>query len=86
MELAKKIYGEVTFITNASVLTYAMTLTKVESMEAESVAIFAKAEQMFVVINNEIAQKDKCNLMFNMVLHYNFMLNDFSTTVTTEYR
>jgi len=24
--------------------------------------------------------------MFNMILHYNFMLNDFSTTVTREQR
>ena len=33
------------------------------------------------MINNEILAKDNGNLMFNMLLHYNFMLNDFSTTV-----
>jgi len=86
MELSKKIYGEVTFVTNQTVLTYAMTLTKVKSMQAQSVPLFEHAERMFDVINNEIADKEKCNLMFNMLLHYNFMLNDFSTTVETEKR
>ncbi len=80
-DLAKTIYGERTFITNSAFLSYAMTLTKVKSKEAEATTLFAKAEKQFDVISNEILAKDSGNLMFNMLLHYNFMLNDFSTTV-----
>ena len=58
-----------------------MTLTKIKSREAEATKLFEKAEKQFEVINNEILAKDNGNLMFNMLLHYNFMLNDFSTTV-----
>ena len=47
MELSKRIYGDETFITNSTVLTYAMALTKVESRLPESVEPFAKAEAMF---------------------------------------
>ena len=61
-----------------------MALTKIESRLPESVALFAQAEEMFKTINAFIAHQEKCNLMFNMILHYNFMLNDFSTTVTRE--
>ena len=85
-DLARKIYGEKTFITNQTMLTYAMTLTKVKGMEEESRLWFDKAEQLFEVINNEISFKEGCNLLFNMLLHYNFMLNDFSTTVDTQKR
>ena len=46
-----------------------------------SVEQFEKSEAMFEVINNQVAAHDKNNLMFNMILHYNFMLNDFSSSV-----
>ena len=59
MEMSKRIYGEHTFCTNATVLTYAMTLTKVKSMEAESVQWFEQAESVFEVINGNIANKFK---------------------------
>ena len=55
-----------------------MTLTKVESREDESKALFSEAEKLFSKINNEISFKEGCNLLFNMLLHYNLMLNDFS--------
>lgn len=67
-------------------LTYAMTLTKVKSMEEESMKWFEKAEKFFEVINNEISFKEGCNLLFNMLLHYNSMLSEFSTTVDTDKR
>ena len=73
-------------MTNQTMLTYAMTLTKVKSSEIESREVFEKAEKLFVVINNEISFKEGCNLLFNMLLHYNFMVNDFSSTVDTEKR
>ena len=47
-------------------------------MEEESKRMFAKAESMFEVIANQLSPKiaEGSNLMFNMILHYNFMLND----------
>ena len=63
-----------------------MTLTKVASRVDESRQWFEKAERFFNVINNEISFKEGCNLLFNMLLHYNFMLNDFNTTIELEKR
>ena len=65
-------------------LTYAMTLAKVKASEEESKKWFKKAEKLFDDINNEIEFKEGCNLLFNMLLHYNFMVNDFSSTVDIE--
>ena len=86
MDVAKKIFGEKTFITNQAMLTYAMTLTKDQSKLVESTKLFEKAERLFTVINNEISFKEGCNLMFNMLLHYNLMLNDFGTSISEEKR
>ena len=83
-DLAMKIYGEKTFITNQAMLTYAMTLTRKEETVQESLKQFTKAEKLFTVINNEISFKEGCNLLFNMLLHYNFMLNDFGSTFDPE--
>ena len=85
-DLAKRIFGEKTFITNTAMLTYAMTLTKVPSMEADSRIWFDKAEKLFTVINNEISFKEGCNLLFNMLLHYNYMLNDFGSNFDSKKR
>ena len=63
-----------------------MTLTKVASRVEESRQWFGKAEKFFNVINNEISFKEGCNLLFNMLLHYNLMLNDFNTTIEPEKR
>jgi hypothetical protein len=63
-----------------------MTLTKVKGKESESLQWFEKAEKLFEVIHNEISFKEGCNLLFNMLLHYNFMLNDFSATVDRQKR
>ena len=49
-------------------------------MEDESKLWFTKAEKLFTVINNEISFKEGCNLLFNMLLHYNLMLYDFSSS------
>lgn len=85
-DLAMKIFGEKTMLTNQTMLTYAMTLTKVESMQEESEKWFTRAENQFEVLNNEVPFSEACNLMFNMLLHYNFMLNDFSTTISADKR
>ena len=50
MDLAIKKYGEASFIANQTVLRYAIVLTKVPSMEAESFKLFQRAESMFDVI------------------------------------
>lgn len=63
-----------------------MTLTKVKAMEEESRKWFEKAEKFFEIINNEISFKEGCNLLFNMLLHYNSMLSDFANAVDTEKR
>ena len=63
-----------------------MTMTKVKSKEAESSALFAKAEGNFQTIADQVSNQENCNLMFNMLLHYNFMLNDFSTTIEGDKR
>ena len=52
IELAIKLFGENTFLTNQTLLTYAIVLTKVPSMEEESNRIFAKAESKFEIIAN----------------------------------
>ena len=52
LELAIKLFGENTFLTNQTLLTYAIVLTKVPSMEEESNRIFAKAESKFEIIAN----------------------------------
>ena len=85
-EMAKRIFGEKTFITNTTMLTYAMTMTKVPSMEADSRIWFDKAEKLFTVINNEISFKEGCNLLFNMLFHYNSMLNDFGSKFDSKKR
>ena len=83
VDLSVKLFGENTFISNQTVLTYAIVLTKIPSMEEESKRMFAKAESMFEVIANQVSPKiaERSNLMFNMILHYNFMLNDCAGTV-----
>ena len=63
-----------------------MSLTKIEAKIPQSVDIFLQAEEMFNTINEGISNQNKSNLMFNMILHYNFMLNDFSTTVERDKR
>ena len=57
-----------------------MTLTKVASMEAESVRMFEQAEQVMDEISNEVSQQrqEANNLQFNMLLNYAFMLNDYT--------
>ena len=55
-------------------------------MMAESRKWFSKAEKLFAVINNEISFKEGCNLLFNMLLHYNFVLNEFATTIDMQGR
>ena len=86
VDMAKSIFGEKTIMTNQAMLTYAMTLTRDPTKTEESREQFEKAEALFTVINNEISFREGCNLLFNMLLHYNFMLNDFSTSVDTEKR
>lgn len=61
-------------------LIYAMALTKDATKVKESQKMFQKAEKLFTIINNEISFREGCNLLFNMLLHYNFMLNDFTAT------
>eukprot|EP00354_Favella_ehrenbergii_P006193 CAMPEP_0170455176 /NCGR_PEP_ID=MMETSP0123-20130129/3211_1 /TAXON_ID=182087 /ORGANISM="Favella ehrenbergii, Strain Fehren 1" /LENGTH=89 /DNA_ID=CAMNT_0010718193 /DNA_START=332 /DNA_END=601 /DNA_ORIENTATION=- len=73
-------------MTNQAMLTYAMALTRDPTKAEESRKQFEKAESLFTVINNEISFREGCNLLFNMLLHYNFMLNDFNTSVGTEKR
>lgn len=67
-------------------LTYAKTLSRDPCRIEESKQQFEKAEKLFSVINNEISFREGCNLLFNMQLHYNFTLNDFSTSVDFEQR
>ena len=82
MDLAKAIFGEKTLMTNQAILTYAMTLTRDPDRGiSESLEQLGKAEKLFSVINNEISFREGCNLLFNMLLHYNFILNDFSLAV-----
>ena len=52
-------------------------------MEEESKRMFAKAESMFQVIADQVSPliAERSNLMFNMILHYNFMLNDCAGAV-----
>ena len=85
-DLAIKIFGDKTLLSNDTMLTYAMTLTKVQDRLEESKKWFDRAEAQFEVINNEVPFNSSCNLMFNMLLHYNFKLNEFSTTVDFEKR
>ena len=86
MDLAKSIFGEKTIMTNQAMLTYAMALTRDPTKTEESRVQFEKAEALFTVINNEISFREGCNLLFNMLLHYNFMTNDFNTTIDKEKR
>lgn len=85
-ELAKTIFGNKTFMTNQTMLTYAMTLTKAKSRGDESREWFQKAEVLFDEINDNITFKEGCNLLFNMLLHYNFMVNDFGSSLDTDKR
>ena len=80
-DLASAIFGNKTFMTNQTMLTYAMTLTKVKSKESESLEWFNKAEELFDEINDNVSFKEGCNLLFNMLLHYNFMVNDFGSSL-----
>ena len=64
-----------------------MTLTRDPDRGiSESLEQLGKAEKLFSVINNEISFREGCNLLFNMLLHYNFILNDFSLAVQQSVR
>ena len=85
-DFARTIFGNKTFMANQTMLTYAMTLTKVKAMEDESLEWFNKAEELFDEINDNVSFKEGCNLLFNMLLHYNFMVNDFGYSLDNHKR
>ena len=85
-DLAGTIFGNKTFMANQTMLTYAMTLTKVKEKEEESLVWFNKAEELFDEINDNVSFKEGCNLLFNMLLHYNFMVNDFGYSLDNQKR
>ena len=47
MNLSRKIYGDKTLITNQTMLTYAMALTKREDSKAKAEKWFEKTENLF---------------------------------------
>ena len=85
-ELSKRIFGEKAFQSNQALLLYAMTLTKIPAKEAESAKLFTKAEQQFEQIASQVQPSKNSNILFNIILHYGLMLNDFCTTVDSQKR
>ena len=55
VDLAMKLFGEKTFITNQTMLTYALALSKCPDMLEASVNQFEKAKKLVKVVNNEIS-------------------------------
>ena len=77
MEMAIQIYGEKTFITNVTTLTYALALSKCEGMQEKSKAQYEKAKNQIAIISSEIEFKEDCNLHFNMLMVYSNDLIDY---------
>ena len=69
-ELAKKIFGDKTLITNKTMLDCAVALMKSPSTKEEGKKVLAEAETLFTTINDEVACKEDCDLLFNLQLHF----------------
>ena len=80
--LSRKVYGDKALVTNQIMLNYAVALTQIEKTQEQGIYILEQSLKQYSIINNEIHFKEDCDLLFNMLLHYQLMLSQCGIDVS----
>ena len=66
----KRIFDDKALMTNKTMLECAAALMKSPDTKEEGKRMLTEAEALFKTINDEVACKEDCDLLFNLQLHF----------------